>query len=287
MWQTCEISDMPLVSIVTPSYNHGRFIRETIKSVLAQDYQRIEYLVMDGGSTDETSSIVSEYRDRLQFFNEPDRGQADAINKGFRRARGDILAWLNSDDVILPGAVSRAVLEFQKEKSIGAVYGDGYIINDAGEIVCRFPSTEPFDLWRLIHVSDYILQQTAYFRRDAIVQVGYVDESLHWGLDWDLLIRIGKRYGITFIPECMGCIREHPSAKTATGGFWRWRELVAIMRRHGEMRYPPAYFTYGAETFTRRLPDSIRQSAIKFVWNRCDRFARRKRRSSVGLEPLD
>jgi glycosyltransferase involved in cell wall biosynthesis len=281
MAEAGEGSNTPLVSIVTPSYNHGRFIRETINSVLTQDYPRIEYLVMDGGSTDETSSVVGEYRDRLKFFTESDRGQADAINKGFRRAGGKILAWLNSDDVMLPGAVSLAVQEFQKERSIGAVYGDGYIINGEGEIVCRFPSTEPFDLWRLIHVSDYILQQTTFFRRDVIAEVGYVNESLHWGMDWDLLIRIGKRYKIVFIPEFMGCIREHASAKTATGGFRRWRELVSIMRSHGEMRYPPGYFTYGIETFTRRMPDSIRQSAIKFVWRHCDQFARRKRRAQL------
>src|SRR5947209_1478650 len=103
----------PLVTIVTPSFNQGRFIRQTIESVLSQDYPHIEYVIMDGGSTDETASVAAEYSDRLTFFSEADHGQSHAINKGFRMARGEVVSWLNSDDVILPGAVAHAVKAFE------------------------------------------------------------------------------------------------------------------------------------------------------------------------------
>jgi glycosyltransferase involved in cell wall biosynthesis len=244
----------PLVTIVTPSYNQGRFIRATIESVLSQDYERIEYIIMDSASTDETAKIVREYLGRLTWISEKDRGQSHAINRGFRMAQGEIVAWLNSDDIILPGAVSHAVRAFERRPALGAVYGEGYQIDADGNIKGRFPVTEPFNLWKLVYLSDYILQQTVYFRRSVFDEVGYLDESLHWGMDWDILIRIGKRYWIDYIPEYMGCLREHGEAKTATGGGKRFQELARILRRHGDLRYPPGYIIYGLETY-RRLWD--------------------------------
>jgi len=256
----------PLVSIVTPSYNQGRFIRETIKSVVDQDYPNIEYIIMDGGSTDETSSVAQEFADRLTFISERDRGQAHAINKGFQLARGEVIFWLNSDDVILPGAVARAVRSFEERPDLGAVYGEGYLIDLFGNIKSRFPTTEPFNLWKLIYLWDPILQQTAYFRRSAIEEIGFLNENLHWGMDWDLLIRIGKRYPIQYIPEYLGCLREYEEAKTFSGGHRRFRELVSIMRAHGGVRYPPGYFTYGIETYQsiicRHIPSRRARGAI-------------------------
>src|SRR5579872_2956802 len=119
-----QFSRDPLVTIVTPSYNQGRFIRATIESVLTQDYPNIEYIIMDGASTDETADVVRPYLDRLTFVSEPDRGQSHAINKGFARARGEIVAWLNSDDLFLPGAVRRAVEAFRAAPQSGVVYGE-------------------------------------------------------------------------------------------------------------------------------------------------------------------
>src|SRR5436309_8624539 len=115
------MSSTPLFSVVTPSYNQGRFIRATIESVLSQDYPNLEYIIMDGGSADETASVVKEYASRLTFISEKDRGQSHAINKGFQMARGEILAWLNSDDLYLPGAVNRAVQAFHENPAAGAV----------------------------------------------------------------------------------------------------------------------------------------------------------------------
>ena len=259
----------PLVTIVTPSYNQGQFIRATIESVLNQDYSNIEYIIMDGGSTDDTAKVASEYADHLIFISEGDRGQSHAINKGFRMARGEIVAWLNSDDIILPGAVTLAVKAFQRNPKIGAVYGEGSLIDYHGGVKGRFPATIPFNLWFLIHASDYILQQTTYFRREIFDKIGFLDENLNWGMDWDLLIRIGKKHPIEYIPQSMGCLREYDEAKTFSGGRRRFRELVKIMRRHGDLRFPPGYFIYGLSTYEqlicRHLPFAFMRSIVRYA----------------------
>jgi len=238
----------PLVTVVTPSYNQGGFIRETLESVLAQDYPHIEHLVIDGGSTDETAAVVAEYSGRLSWICEPDRGQSDAINKGFRRARGDIVCWLNSDDVLMPLAVSKAVAEFERDADLKAVYGDAYRIDRQGQVIGEFPKAGPPNLWKLVYHSDYISQPTVFLRRRALDEVGYLDESLHWGMDWDLFIRLGKQGRIAYIPQLLASQREYDDTKTASGGFRRFRELVRIMRRHGRRRYPPVFFAYGIDT---------------------------------------
>lgn len=247
----------PLVTIVTPSFNQGRFIRATIESVLGQDYPHIEYVIMDGGSTDETAAVVAEYGDRLTWISEKDRGQSHAINKGFRMARGEIVAWINSDDILLPGAVAKAVAEFEKTPELGAVYGEGYLMDEAGEFTCRFPATVPFDLWKLVHVSDYILQQSVFFRRAVFDEIGFIDEDLHYGMDWDILIRIGKRFELRYIPEFMGALREYGTAKTFSGGHRRFVELVRIVRSHTDWRLPPAFLCYGVDTYERELRGRI------------------------------
>lgn len=255
----------PLVTVVTPSYNQGRFIRATIESVLSQDYPNLEYIIMDAGSTDETAAVVSEYKSRLTWISEKDRGQSHAINKGFRMAKGEIVSWLNSDDFILPGAVRHAVKAFEGNPRAGAVYGEGYLIDEGGNITNRFPATVPFDLWKLIYLSDYILQQTSYFRKSVFDEIGYLDESLNWGMDWDLYIRIGKRRPLEYIPEFMGCLREYGAAKTFSGGGRRFRELAVILRRHGNWRYPPGYITYGLDTYGKIWDEWIERRTPAFL----------------------
>ena len=239
----------PLVSIVTPSYNQGRFIRATIESVLGQDYPNLEYIVMDGGSGDETRAVVKDYASRLTFVSEKDCGQSHAINKGFRAARGSILFWLNSDDVILPGAVRSAVDEFARNPAAGAVYGEGYLMDIDGAVTSRFTATEPFNLWKLVYLVDYILQQTLYVRREVLDDIGYLDENLHYTMDWDLLIRIGLRYPVSYIPRSMACLREYPEAKSFSGGRRRIHEMQMMLRRHTGMRIPPAIVIYGLNTY--------------------------------------
>jgi len=247
----------PLVSVITPSYNQAHFIRATIESILAQDYPNIEYIIMDGGSNDGTAEVVREYSSRVTWISGRDRGQSDAINKGFRMARGEIVSWLNSDDIILPGAVSKAVQRLEADPELGAVYGEGYQMDIDGRFTCRFPWTEPFNLWKLVHVLDYILQQTVYFRKSALAEVNYLNEALHWGMDWDLLIRIGQRYPIGYIPEFMGAIREYDTAKSFSGGRRRFNELMQIVRTHSGKKYPAAYLFYGLSTYDRVLNEAI------------------------------
>jgi len=252
--------ELPLVSIVTPSFNQGRFIAATIESVLSQDYPNLEYLIIDGASTDETAEVAARYADRLTFVSEPDRGQSEAINKGFRRARGEIVAWLNSDDIFLPGAIRIAVDALAANPDAAAVYGDGYQIDENGDIISRFAAAQEFNLWRLLNLSDFILQQTAFFRRHIFDEIGFVDEGLSFGLDWELLMRIGLRYPIAYTRRDMGAIREYPSAKSFAGGAKRARELTHILRRHTRKRFPPGMFVYGLPTYTKLVNAQIARS---------------------------
>jgi hypothetical protein len=260
-----KITGGPRVSVVTPSYNQGRFIRATIESVLSQNYSNLEYIVMDGGSTDETGAIVREYGSRVVFVSKPDRGQSHAINEGFRLAKGSVLAWLNSDDVFLPGAVGAAVRALSCNPDAGLVYGDGYIIDTAGNISRPFPHTREPDLWRLVHLSDYILQQSVFFRREVLDDVGYVDESLRYGLDWDLLIRIGLKYRLAYVPEYLSCLREYPETKSSSGGVKRVRELHAMLRKHTALVLPPGSTVYGLDTYSELTCRAIRRRTPRLL----------------------
>ncbi|HEY5258348.1 MAG TPA: glycosyltransferase family 2 protein [Candidatus Baltobacteraceae bacterium] len=243
----------PLVTIVTPSYNQGRFIRDTIESVLTQDYPYIEYIIMDGGSTDETAEVVKPYLDRLTFISERDNGQSHAINKGFALAHGEIVAWLNSDDLYLPGAIRRAVDAFKTNAYAGVVYGEGNQIDEVGKLKQRFLFTQQFDLWKLVFLSDYILQQTVFFRKAAMDAVGAVREDLHFVMDWDILIRLGKHFEFLYIPEPLGALREYAEAKTAVGGSRRIGEIRDMLREHTGSWLPPGLIIYGLASFQRVL----------------------------------
>lgn len=242
------MSTLPLLTVVTPSLNQGRWIGETIESVLSQGYPALEYLVLDGGSRDDTLDVLARYGDRLRWTSGPDGGQSAAINKGLRACRGEIVAWLNADDTYLPGAINTAVEHFMNHPDCDMVYGEGYRIDEDSRVIGRFQATEPFNLWKLAYLSDYILQQSVFMRRRAVEAVGYVDETLHWAMDWDLFVKIGKRFRIDYLPVYLANIREHRSAKTASGGYRRLAELLRVMRRHGNRRYPPGLFTYGYDT---------------------------------------
>ncbi|MCL5292010.1 MAG: glycosyltransferase [Actinobacteria bacterium] len=246
-------SNKPLVSITTPSFNQGKFIEDTIKSVLEQDYPNIEYIVVDGGSTDNTLDILKRYEDRLIWISEPDEGQSDAINKGFKMAKGEIIAWLNSDDIYMPGAISTAVDFLVKRPDVVMVYGEGYTIDEHGENRGRFPATQKFNLWLLIHMWDYILQPTTFFRKEALFHVGLLNKDLHWCMDWDLWIRIGKRFKVVGIPKYLAYARVYDDNKTESGGRTRFREIVRVMRSYGELKYPIGYFIYGESALEKRL----------------------------------
>ena len=239
---------LPLVSIITPSFNQGRFIRKTIESVLNQSYPHIEYIIIDGGSTDETACIVQEYKERVTFISETDRGQSDAINKGLRLARGEIVGWLNSDDVYELDCVEKAVKEFEKDNSVGLVYGEGYIIDECDNRIKVFEATQNFDLWTLVNVWDYIMQPTAFFRKKYIEKVGFLDINLSWCMDWDLWIRLALEGKVRYIPSFMASSREYSLTKTSTGGEKRLEEIKQIMEKYSGMTEPIGYQLYALNT---------------------------------------
>ncbi|MCP3959533.1 MAG: glycosyltransferase [bacterium] len=245
--------EQPLVSIVTPSLNQGRFIGRTIDSVLAQSYPHVEYLVVDGGSTDDTLDVLRSYGDRVVWTSGPDAGQSDAIDRGFKRSRGAVLAWLNADDVYLPGAVERAVEELSRHPEAGLVYGRGVILDEAGAETGPFAGIEPFCLWRLLHVLDYVLQPAAFFRRVAYEAAGGLDRDLHYAMDWDLWIRLAAIADVVFVDSVLAGSREYGDTKTATGGWRRIRELRGLMRRHAGRAWTPGVRLYALDTLRRQL----------------------------------
>jgi glycosyltransferase involved in cell wall biosynthesis len=208
--------------------------------VLTQSYPAIEYIVMDGGSTDETVSILREYTGRLAWVSERDRGQAHAINKGWRRARGTIVAYLNSDDVYLPGAVERAVAAFQEDPEAGVVYGEGYHVDEHGAVLERYP-TEPFNMSRLEETC-FICQPTTFLRRELVEQVGYLDESLQYCLDYDLWIRAGRLRRFVFISHYLAHSRLHADTKTLGQRVPAHAETMKMVRRH--FGYVPPKWVY-------------------------------------------
>ena len=204
----------PLVSIVTPSFNQGGFIAETIASVLGQDYPHVEYLVVDGGSTDGTLEILRGFGKRLSWVSEPDRGQSDAINKGWRRTRGEIIAWLNADDLYRPGAITKAVAFFQQHPDIDLVYGDCDFINEEGDVLERHHKgqTSAADLVR--SPVSVILQPAAFLRRRVLETVGYLDETLQFIMDMEYWLRVASRHKISHLPECLAAFRVHGESKS-------------------------------------------------------------------------
>jgi glycosyltransferase involved in cell wall biosynthesis len=233
---------LPLVSILTPSYNQAAFLEETIRSVLEQDYPHIEYLIVDGGSTDGSVEIIRHYAEtglttstpngrRVDWWvSEPDRGQTDALNKGFAHARGEILAWLNSDDTYLPGAVSEAVEFLTTHPDVAMVYADANLIDEHGAVLGRFPARQT-DLRRMLRGSVHIPQQTTFFWARHWRQVGPLDPSFQFAMDYDLWVRLAKFGPLTYHPRLWANFRLHGQGKSTTLDDRCYPEMLRVYRR--------------------------------------------------------
>jgi glycosyltransferase involved in cell wall biosynthesis len=223
----------PLVSIITPSFNQARYLEETIQSVLGQSYPHIEYLIVDGGSTDGSLDIIQKYAHRLAgWISEPDRGQTDAINKGFARAKGEILAWLNSDDTYLPDAVAEAVDVLASRPAIGMVYGDANLVDGEGQIIGRFPAQQT-DYRRLRTGYVHIPQQAAFFRAHLWRQVGPLDPTFFFAMDYDLWVRLAKLSELCYTPRLWANFRLHEDGKTVVSDDRCWPEMLRVHYREG------------------------------------------------------
>jgi len=231
----------PLVTIVTPSYNQGEFIADAIDSVLSQDYPAIEYLVVDGGSTDGTLDVLRRYGDRVRWMSGPDDGQTDAIARGFEAGAGKYLAWLNSDDRYVPGAISRAVADLEAHPDAALAYGYGEFIDREGHFMMRCAHVEPWDRDRLVKRLNLILQPATLFRRDAYVAIGGLDRSLHYVMDYDLWLRLSARYPVRFIPDVIAQARVYGETKTETGGLPRMEEMARMIRSNCGRGLPTTY----------------------------------------------
>ena len=235
---------LPKVSIVTPSFNQAPFLEQTLRSVLEQDYPNLEYIVIDGGSSDGSLEIIQKYADRLAYWqSQPDQGQTDAINQGFARASGEILAWLNSDDLLLPGAVSAAVRALQAHPEAAMVYGDALLINAEGKTIGKFPAAQT-DYRKLRRGYVHIPQQASFFRADLWRQVAPLDVSFYFAMDYDLWVRLAALAPLVYVPQLWAAFRLHGAGKSIAADDRCWPEMLRVHYRDGGKVLSPIVFKY-------------------------------------------
>ena len=229
-------SSWPRVSIVTPSLNQAAFIEKTIRSVLLQGYPNLEYIIIDGGSTDGSTEIIRKYEPWLSYWvSDKDSGQCEAINKGFRRATGEIMAWLNSDDVYLPGALFIAVAALQTEGRFVA-YGKCRQETPDGELLALYETQPPvapvrlLTMWRDGYANPP--QPAVFFRREVIERVGLLNERMHYALDWELWLRASLQYEFWPIDQVLAVYTVHVQSKTGQGRAPFIKEMVREARSH-------------------------------------------------------
>ena len=235
---------LPKVSIVTPSFNQAPFLEQTLRSVLEQDYPNLEYIVIDGGSSDGSLEIIHKYADRLAYWqSQPDQGQTDAINQGFARASGEILAWLNSDDLLLPGAVNAAARALQAHPEAAMVYGDALLINAEGKTIGKFPAAQT-DYRKLRRGYVHIPQQASFFRADLWQQVAPLDVSFYFAMDYDLWVRLAALAPLVYVPELWAAFRLHGAGKSIAADDRCWPEMLRVHYRDGGKVLSPIVFKY-------------------------------------------
>jgi len=274
----------PLISIVTPSLNQASFIESTIRSVVQQKGVHLEYIVVDGGSLDRTVDILRKYGSHLKWISEPDEGQADALNKGFRLARGAILGWLNADDLYCPGVLSKVVKEFKEDPDLMMLYGDAHHVDREGSFLEKYPTAEVRLESLAFHC--FICQPSCFFRRSLVETAGYLDVHLNYALDLDLWIRLGKlqkqnpRWKFRYVRELFALTRMHRDNKTLSKRQESLQEIIEVVRRYfGHVPYNWVYRlvesaggTY--DGYFRRSPlkfSLFLKSVIKWMWfNRND-----------------
>lgn len=204
----------PRITIVTPSFNQGRFLARTIQSVLAQEYENLEYIIVDGGSTDESSEILRRHANRLTYWiSEPDHGQADAIMKGFRMSTGDIMAWLNSDDLLMPNSLATVATYFAQSNDTQMVYGDSIVIDEHDQLL-GIVEQIPARFETLFYGGHIINQEAVFWRRELYEKVGGLNNALQYALDYDLWVRMARHTKPYHVPTILSAFRLHQPQKS-------------------------------------------------------------------------
>ncbi len=265
---------LPKISVITPSYNQGRFLEECICSVINQNYPKLEYIIIDGGSTDNSLEIIKKYRANLTYWiSEPDQGQSEALNKGFRRATGDLVAWLNSDDFYLPEALEHVAKTYQATPPAPFYFGNGLRVDEQGEAQqIYFPKGSLlFNREALRFGLNYILQPATFIRADSLKKVGYLSTALHYGLDTDLWLRLSTLGEPVPIQSQLAASREYASAKSSAGSFARVEELRQIAQKHTGTPITPGVICYFLDTLYRLtqekpdlFPKKYRRDILRF-----------------------
>jgi glycosyltransferase involved in cell wall biosynthesis len=230
-----------LVSVIVPSYNQGQFIGATLDSILQQDYAELECIVVDGGSTDSTIEVLKSYDDsRLSWLSERDQGQSDALNKGLLRASGDIITYLNSDDLLLPGAVAFAVQYFERHPDADLLYGDGYFVDAEGKRLMPFKSA-PFDLALAILNGQDLAQPGTFWRRIVSDRIGLFEVSFHYRMDFDYWLRVALAgFRLEYVPGERAVYRLHGESKTVAQRATFVKDWEVIIQRLFERHDLPA-----------------------------------------------
>ncbi len=225
------------ISIITPSFNQGQFIEQTIQSVLNQNYPNLEYIVMDGGSTDDTLSILKKYEGKLKWFSGKDKGQSDAINKGLKMATGDIVAWLNSDDYFLPGMLRKVADEFEKNKKTQWVTGDYRIVDEKGKQIQSFIPwykglLRKHPTFNMLSFANFIIQPSTFWKKNIMEEVGYLREEYHLCMDYDLWLRIMKKYQPAVFSTPLSAFRIHGTSKGKLQYGIQFKEEVQVAKQY-------------------------------------------------------
>lgn len=245
---------LPLISVIMPSYNQGRFIRDAIDSVLNQENCRAELIILDGGSNDETVDHLISYGDAFSWTSGPDDGQSAAINEGFERANGDIYCWLNSDDWFTDGALAHVTELFTENPEVQWLFGKGYNTHEDGTIA-GFAGVRNFQTWEIIHHRNFINQPSTFWRADLWDKVGRLDVDLHYVMDWELWIRFSA-FPRLFTSMPLSNNRVYADNKTQSGKFDRWDEIKRMVELHSPAKEPPVLELYRIEAEIQALREA-------------------------------
>lgn len=257
---------LPKITLVTPTYNQAEFIAETLDSIDSQNYPALEHLIMDAESNDGTTEILNRFAQPWRrVIREKDRGQSDAINKGIRLGTGEITGWLNSDDLFYPDALKSIGEAFVSHPGAAVIFGTGAKIARDGTWMRDIPF-RPFDP-RALKTAYRVLQPSMFFRRDAFLEAGGLDEALEYAMDWELLIRMAKGREVIAIHTPIAKIRYYEDTKTSRGGWARMREIAEIGRRHnGPLDLNFVSFQIRNLVGKSRSP-MLRRGVDHFFWN--------------------